>query len=70
MTSVCCASTASPSFCVQSSLSLIMLSTDGVAASDSTLSSHPCLSTAAFQRIALEILVVAGPASACTTSSG
>ena len=46
MTSGCCANTASPSFCVQDNFVLIMLSTDGVATSDLTLSSQVCPSTA------------------------
>ena len=62
MTSGCCASTASPSFCVQDNFVLIMLSTDGVATSDLTLSSQVCPSTAVLSCIALQVLVLVGPA--------
>jgi hypothetical protein len=57
ITSGCWDRTASPSFSVQSSFSLIILRTSGVATNDLMLSSQSCLATARLQLIALEILV-------------
>src|SRR5689334_12808039 len=70
ITSACCASTASPSFWVQSSLSLIVLSTSGVAARLFTLSSQPCLSTSVLSASPLRFLFWSTQRAACTTSSG
>ena len=70
ITSGCCASTASPSFCVHSSCVLIMLRTCGVAASCLTLSSQGCLSTSALSFASLRFLFALAQRSACTTSSG
>src|SRR6516225_7498824 len=70
MTSGCCASTASPNFCVQSSFELIMERTDGVATSDFTLSSQPCLSASCLSRSSCMSLCSISQRSACTISSG
>src|SRR5689334_4901129 len=70
ITSPCCARTASPSFWVQSSFVLIIERTSGVATNDLTLSSHFCLSTAAFSSLPLRFLFSLAQRSACTTSNG
>ena len=62
ITSGCCASTASPSFCVQSRSSLIMASTVGVATSAFTLASQSCLVERLVELVALERFVRLGEA--------
>ena len=58
ITSGCWASTASPSALVQSSFSLIIASTVGVAASALTLSSHALLVDLGLERVVLQLLVL------------
>ena len=70
MTSACWASTASPSFCVQSSCSLIMASTLGTWTSDFTLSSQFCFPTAVMSASPLSAVLDFAQRSACTTSRG
>ena len=52
-TSFCCARNASPSFCVQSSFSFIIVSTCGNTASDFTLGSHVCCCRASSSALSL-----------------
>ena len=70
MTSACCASMASPSFCVQSSCSAIIASTFGTWTSDFTLSSQLCLASAPVSASPFTFLLALAQRSACTTSSG
>src|SRR5262245_18733322 len=70
ITSACCASTAWPSFCVQSSCWLIMSSTLGTWINDFTLSSQLCLASTAVSASPLRVLLDLTQRSACTTSSG
>ena len=70
MTAFCCARKASPSFCVQSSFSLIMVSTCGKLTRDLTLASHGCCSNALVSASPLRSLFCFTKRSACTTSSG
>src|SRR5689334_17528474 len=69
-TSACCARNASPSFCVQSSFSLIIVSTCGNTVSDFTLSSQVCCCNASSSALSLSLGLALTQRSALTISSG
>ena len=62
ITSGCCASTASPRFLVQSTLSLIIAMTSAVLVSALTLLSHDCFSTSFFNASPFKVLRCLEPA--------
>src|SRR5215813_6339575 len=69
-TSCCCARKASPSCCVQSSLSFIICRVCGTAVSDFTLGSHVCLLIASSSAAPVTDELVCDQRAAATTSSG
>ena len=70
MVSFCWSRIASPSFCIQSSLSFIMVRTWGKETSDFTLSSQSCFFSSSLSAGSLRLELALAKRAACTTSSG
>ena len=70
MMSSCWARKASPSFCVQSSFSFIIVRTCGTAVSDFTVGSHVCFCIASSSALSFTLGLALDQRAASTTSSG